>query len=176
MNIKKELLKQKKKALVLMVSAVVGTTSLSGCSSNFDYYCEVDGTITADGMISYDNLKNAKLVHLTNGLAEIDKYIMVLYNNGKYEFEKYYYDIETGITVYSDTIEEYKNFKMEVILDSMVDFLYKYDMVKDEYSIDDVKKLKGLLLEEEQLFKDNLETSSVKVLSRRIKGNIKFND
>ena len=56
---------------------------------------------------------------------------------------------------------------MDIILDSMVDFLYKYEMVKDEYSIDDVKNLKGLLLEEEQLFKDNLETSSVKVLSKK---------
>lgn len=167
MNIKKELLKQKKKALVLMVSAIVGTTTLSGCGDNtFDYQYEEDGTVMVEGTISYVMLKNAKLVHLTNELAEIDEYLLVRYHPGRYTSDTYYYDIENGFEFYLES-DKYKNFKMDIILDSMVDFLYKYDMIKDEYSIDDVKQLKQLLLEEDKLFKDNLETSSVKVLSKK---------
>ena len=87
MNIRKELLKQKKKALVLMISVILGTTTLTGCGDNtFDYQYEEDGTVMVEGTISYGMLKNAKLVHLTNELAEIDEYLLVMYHNGKYDF------------------------------------------------------------------------------------------
>lgn len=164
----KEVLKMKKRMLIYLLSAVMGTTLLSGCSnSNFEYLSEEDGTVTVASLISYDILKGAKLVHLTNELAEIDKYFIVLYNSGKYSSEQYYYDIETGVKVYSETTDDFKNFDMDVILEQMVDFLYKYDMVKDEYSIEDVKKLKQLLLDEEKLFEETLEESSVKILEKK---------
>ena len=171
MNIRKELLKQQKKALIYVVSAVIGTMTLTGCGSDqFDYQYEEDGTVTVEGTISYEKLKKLKFVHLTNEIALIDDYILV------YEYTEYidryaarlcYKNYETGRKIYGENEEDFKNFKIEIVVDHMIDFLYKYNMVKDEYSIDDVKKLKELLLQEEQLFKDNLETSSVKVLSKK---------
>jgi len=172
MKVRKELLKQQKKALIYVLSAVIGTTTLTGCGDTFDYQYEEDGTVTVEGTISYERIKKLKLVHLTNEIAEIDEYILA-YEDSEYTSisrisRKCYYDsIETGRKFYSVNEEEYKNFKIDIVVDHMVDFLYKYNMVKDEYSIDDIKKLKELLLQEEQLFKDNLETSSVKVLSKR---------
>ena len=56
---------------------------------------------------------------------------------------------------------------MEIVIDHIVDYLYKYDMVKDNYSIEDVKSLKQLLLEDEDVFKSVLQESSNKVLRRK---------
>ena len=58
----------------------------------------------------------------------------------------YYKSIEIGKKVYEQANDDFKNFKMEIVIDHMVDYLYKYDMIKDNYSIEDVKSLKQLLL------------------------------
>ena len=165
-------LSTKKKFLVYLMSVVMGTVSLTGCNNenSFEYVKQEDGTIDVDGLEDYDDFKCIKLIHLTNEIAELDEYHLV------YECEIwnryvpstiYYKSIETGKKVYEQTNDDFKNFKMEIVIDHMVDYLYKYDMVKDNYSIEDVKSLKQLLLEDEDVFNSVLQESSNKVLSKR---------
>lgn len=41
---------------------------------------------------------------------------------------------------------------MEIIVDNLVDYLWKYDMLKEEYTPEDIIKLKELLLTDKDLF------------------------
>ena len=43
---------------------------------------------------------------------------------------------------------------MEIVLDSLVDYLWKYDMLKEEYTPEDIAMLKELLLADKDLFSD----------------------
>lgn len=168
---KKELLKKKKMLLVYALVTSLSVSTLSGCGANtFNYQLTEDGSIVIDGSITYDKFKKLKFVHLTNEIAKIDKYILV---EEKEYVQRYtssklcYIDVETGKIVYNNKDDDFKNFKLEIVIEHMVDYLYKYDMVKDEYSIEDIEKLKEYLLLDEDLNKDKETSLEVGVLKRR---------
>ena len=139
-------------------------TCLTGCN-NLKYEKQENGIVEVTGTIDYDDFKHYKLVHITNEIAELDKYYLV-YGQGSYDRGNLLYinyiDIETDKEVFREADEEryevvcsdYKNFKMEIILDGLVDYLYKYDMVKDEYTIEDILYIKECLLSDDVLFPD----------------------
>ena len=165
-------LKTKKKLLVYLMSVLMGSISLTSCNNenSFEYVQQEDGTIDVSGLESYDDFKCIKLIHLTNEIAELDEYHLVFECEIWKRYgpnEIYYKSVETGKEVYEQSNDDFKNFKMEIVIDHIVDYLYKYDMVKDNYSIEDVKSLKQLLLEDEDVFKSVLQESSNKVLRRK---------
>ena len=129
-------------------------TSLTGCN-NLKYETQDNSIVVVKGTIKWNAFKNAKLIHIKNEIAELDKYYLGTINkiiNRYSSDETRYIDIETNKVVYSDINDDFKNFTLEIVLDGMVDYLYKYDMVKDEYNIDDIKKFKEYLLTDERLF------------------------
>ena len=158
---KKELLLGYKKRLIALAMIIPMTlTSLTGCN-NLKYEKQENGIVEVTGTIDYDDFKHYKLVHITNKIAELDKYYLVdkRFINKKYYptwFE--YTDIETNMKVYQEkdgaSYGDYKNFKTEIILDGLVDYLYKYDMIKEEYTIEDILHIKECLLSDDVLFKD----------------------
>lgn len=153
MKSKKELLRMKKKILIYTLTAIIGTTTITGCKDKFTYEYTNDGIITVDGKISYDTLKKLKLIHLINKNVELDKYLLVqkkkdhMYRSNIY----YYQDIETGRIIYHEKDELFQNFELEIIVDNMVDYLIKYNIVKEDYTIKDIQNLKQTLLMDETL-------------------------
>lgn len=162
-NIKKELLKQKKKLLIYTVATMMGTTSLVGCGNKFEYEKDSTGVVNITGTMDYVDVKNLKFVHLTNEIAKLDRYYLV--KCGYYRYP-HYIDIETDRIIYQDKSDDYENFNLEIVVDNMLDYLYKYDMVKDEYTIDDINKLEQLLLNDETLELENNKISS-NILKRK---------
>lgn len=159
----------RKQALLLATSLTLGITSLTGCSNNLKYGTSAEGSVIVTGSIEYDNLKEVKLVRIKNEIAELDEYYLVLsyhHTAGRVISDKLYYiDIETGEVVYSEQNKDFKNFTIEIILDGIVDYLYKYDIVKDEYNIDDIETIKQKLLEDETII--NKKSISKKLTLKR---------
>ena len=150
-----DLLKKKKMLLAYALATSLSIPALSSCGTNyFDYKVEENGELLVEGTITFDKFKKLKLIHLTNEIAEIDKYILAeekeqvqMYNGSIF----YYIDIETGKKVYNNKDDDFKNFKLEIVVDRLIDYLYKYDMVKDSYDIEDIQKIKEYLLLDETL-------------------------
>lgn len=72
---KDKYLELKKKLIAL---AMVLPMILTGCSGNkLEYVTNESGIIEVTGTISYDSLKNLKLIHITNEIAKLDKYFLV---------------------------------------------------------------------------------------------------
>ena len=86
-NIKKELLKQKKKLLIYTVATMMGTTSLVGCGNKFEYEKDSTGVVNITGTMDYVDVKNLKFVHLTNEIAKLDRYYLV--KCGYYRYPHY---------------------------------------------------------------------------------------
>ena len=149
----------RKQAFLLATSLTLGITSLTGCGNNLKYGISIEGSVIVTGSIEYDNLKKAKLVRVKNDIAELDEYYLVLsyhHQVGTVISDKLYYkDIETGEVVYSEQNKDYKNFTIEIILDGIVDYLYKYNMIKDKYNIDDIERIKQNLLSDDTLISTN---------------------
>lgn len=170
---KKQLLLESKKRLIALAMIIPMTlTCLTGCN-NLKYEKQENGIVEVTGTIDYDDFKNYKLVHITN-VAGLDKYYLVdkrSINRKYYPTWFEYTDIETNMKVYQEkdgaSYGDYKNFKMEIILDVLVDYLYKYNMVKDEYTIEDILYIKECLLSDDTLFKD--VTASKPNARRRIR-------
>ena len=149
-----------KKRLVAL--AMVFPMILTGCSGiKLEYITNESGIVEVTGTISYDSLKNLKLVHVTNEIAKLDKYYLVreYRHDVRFHPELFYYDdIETSKRVYEkdkhESYGDFQNFNMEIILDGLVDYLWKYDMLKEEYTPEDITKLKELLLTDKDLFPD----------------------
>ena len=59
--------------------------------------------------------------------------------------------MENGKIVYASKDDDFKNFNLEIVVDRLIDYIYKYDMVKDKYDIEDIKKIKEYLLLDETL-------------------------
>lgn len=168
MNDKKFLLKKKKQLLAYVTAATIGVSMLTGCgNTNFRYEKNKDGKIeTVSGEIDYDSFKDLKFIHLTNNITNIDDYILAKYfysTTPRTGSLKIYTDIENGKEVYNSSDTNYSNFNVDVIVDNMVDYLYKYNMMKDFYTIDDVTKLKENLLTDSDLnIKQKLNKKLVK--------------
>lgn len=145
------LLEYKKRLIALAMTVPMALTCLTGCN-NLKYEKQENGIVEVTGTIDYDDLKIYKLVHITNEIAEIDTYYLVVHYVGRG------YDqcvsVENGEIVYNSYNDDYKNFKIEIILDGLVDYLYKYDMVKEEYTIEDILHIKECLLSDDVLFPD----------------------
>ena len=146
----------------LVALAMVLPMVLTGCGDNkLEYVTNESGIVEVTGTISYDSLKNLKLVHITNEIAKLDKYYLVreYQYDIRYHPQLFYYDdIETNRRVYEENKGEgygdFENFKLEIVLDGLVDYLWKYDMLKEEYTSEDIAKLKELLLADKDLFPD----------------------
>lgn len=155
--------------LAFSAVATLGATSLTGCSNTINYEYSSETNIVATGPMEYNKLKNAKLVRLKNKIEELDEYYLVLsYHhtfNGNISKKLYYVDIETGETIYSEQDKDYKKFTIEIILDNLVDHLYKYNLVQDEYNIDDIETIKQKLLEDETII--NKKSISKKLTLKR---------
>ena len=148
----------KRRLAAIVMALYMGLTCLgiAGCN-NLKYKNQENGIVEVTGTIDYDDFKHYKLVHITNKIAELDFYCLVeehTYYNRYGSDQTIYTNIETDKEVYSDTNDDYKNFKIEIILDGLVDYLYKYDMVKEEYTIEDILYIKECLLSDDTLFKD----------------------
>ena len=164
------LLNQKKRLIALATAFTLAVTTLTGCN-NLKYKSDENGIVVVTGDIDYNSFKGAKLIHVTNDIALIDKYYLVLemsYNVKRYTTSYYYEDIETCKIVYKADNDDFKNFNVEIILDGLVDYLYKYDMVKDEYDIEDIKTFKDNLLSGEVLFPKVHSSSKKRMLSKFI--------
>lgn len=174
-----DLLNKKKKLLAYAIATSLSIPALSSCGTNyFDYKVEENGDLLVEGTITFDKFKKLKLIHLTNEIALIDKYIIV---EEKEYLQRYtssklvYVDMENGKIVYNSKDDDFKNFNLEIVVDRLIDYMYKYDMVKDNYDIEDIKRIKEYLLLDETLNigKDNLEEENiqeeVRVLKKRRK-------
>lgn len=155
----------RKQALLLAASLTLGFTSLTGCGNNLKYESSTEGSIIVTGSIKYDKLKKAKLIRIKNEIAELDEYYLVLayhHTAGRIVSNKLYYtDIETGKMVYNELDKDFKNFTIEIILDGIVDYLYKYDIVKDKYNIDDIETIKQNLLSDETIIPTNTTSKNI---------------
>lgn len=106
------------------------------------------------GYLSKDEVKELKFIHLSNSAVGKDEYVLVehYYNVQRGGWcEETYINIENGAAVYDFLDESYKNFKVDILVDNMMDYLYKYDMIKDEYDIKDIQNLKENLLNDPDL-------------------------
>ena len=72
--------------------------------------------------------------------------------------------LEKDKVIYIYEEDDYKNFTVEVVADHLIDYLYKYDMIKDSYNIEEVKELKENLLNDNTII--NIEEPNKKVLKR----------
>lgn len=156
MSDKNLLLKKKKQLLTYVTAATIGVSALTGCGNQgFNYQKDKDGKIEKiTGELDYDSFKNLKFIHLTNDIANIDEYILAdqeVYYAAYSPSSEDYIDITNGNVVYDSDNDDYSNFNMDVIVDHMVNYLYKYDMIKDLYTIDDATKLKENLLNDPDL-------------------------
>ena len=154
---KMDLLKKKKMLLTYALAMSLSAASLTGCvgeNKQFYYTTEENGDLLVEGTISFDMFKELKLIHLTNELAGIDKYILAKeykYTSSSSAIVFNYVDMENGRKVYDSSGNSFKNFNVEIIVDIMYDYIYKYDMIKDSYDIEDIKKIKEYLLNDETL-------------------------
>lgn len=163
----------KRRLVAIAMAAYLGLTCLTGCN-NLKYKKQENGIVEVTGTIDYDDFKHYKLIHITNKIAELDKYYLVdkrFINKRYYPTWFEYTDIETNMKVYQekdgDSYGDFKNFKTEIILDGLVDYLYKYDMIKEEYTIEDILYIKECLLSDDTLFED--VTASKPITRRRIR-------
>lgn len=149
---KKTLLKKyKKKILTYAAISAIGVGALTGHHS---YQENENGVIELVGELDGSIVKNTKLIHLTNNGVKKDEYIIAKYQyiNGKAGNDsEYYEDIENGKKVYDFRNSNYDNFKVDIIVDNMTDYLYKYDMIQDKYTNEDIKELKENLLNDPDL-------------------------
>jgi len=170
MNMKEIILYQKKKLIVYTMMTTLGLTSLTGCvSSNFEYCTNGNGEVLVEGTIKFDDLKNLKLIHVTNKIAEFDEYYLVRYFDDAAissfgSQAKGYVNIENNQIIYIYDDEDYQNFNIEIVVDHLIDYLYKYDMIKETYNIEEVKKIKENLLNDEMI--NNIEETNKKVLKK----------
>lgn len=149
-----DLLKKKKMLLAYALATSLSISALSSCGANYlTYKVEENGDLLVEGTITFDECKKLKLIHLTNEIALIDKYILVSEDKEIYRtYIKFsYVDMENGKTVYKSSEDDFKNFNLEIVVDRLIDYIYKYDMVKDKYDIEDIKKIKEYLLLDETL-------------------------
>lgn len=167
---KQELLRYKMRLLAYAMTVGVGVTSLTGCnnySNGFVY--EISGDeVKVEGAISYEQLKKLQLIRIVNNVADWEKCYLVEIENKIQRYgptRDYYVDIETDKRIYVFDDDEYSNFEVEVLVENMLDYMVKYNMVKDEYTIDDIKELKEKLLKDESLLKTR--DASKKVLSKK---------
>ena len=168
---KMDLLKKKKMLLAYAIATSLSIPVLSSCGTNyFDYKIEENGDLLVEGTITFDKFKKLKLIHLTNEIALIDKYILVSEDKENYRtyIKVSYVDMENGKIVYDSKNADFKNFNLEIVVDRLIDYIYKYDMVKDKYDIEDIKKIKEYLLLDETLNigKDNNNKEEVRVLKK----------
>ena len=150
-----DLLKKKKMLLAYALATSLSIPALSSCRTDYcDYKVEENGDLLVEGTITFDEFKKLKLIHLTNEIAEIDKYILVEEKEylQRYDSSRFaYIDMETGELIYDTEDDDIKNFNLEIVVDRLIDYVYKYDMVKDNYDIEDIKKIKEYLLLDETL-------------------------
>jgi len=173
MDLKDYLLKYRKKLLAYTFITTFGVTSLTGCgSSNYSYQTSQNGEIIIQGETGYDEFVKLKLVRVTNKNADLDKYYLVKFDNDRYDQLDKYIDIETGKVIFS-LDENFKDFELDIIVDNMVSYLLKYNMVKEVYNVEDIEILKERLLSDDTLM--DARDVNKKVLIRNSDDRIKSN-
>lgn len=143
--------KQRKKLVACALACGISMSSLTGC---YSYGENSYGQEVIKGKVDIDVVKNLKLIRVYNETANYNEYFLA--RRGKVPFfnEYYYNNIDDGYIVYDPSDDDYKNFKVDVIIDdNMIDYLYRYNMKKDEYSGYDIKVLKSCLLNDPNLGK-----------------------
>lgn len=139
--------------LAYALAISLSVSALTSCGNdNFYYTIEENGDLVFEGTVSFDTFKKLKLAHLTNKIALIDEYVLVREHVPTGLIKRLeYIDMENGKIVYASKDDDFKNFNLEIVVDRLIDYIYKYDMVKDKYDIEDIKKIKEYLLLDETL-------------------------
>lgn len=141
--------KQRKKLVAYALACGISMSSLTGC---YSYGENSYGETVIKGKVDIDVVKDLKFIHVYNEIANYNKYFLV--RTGELLFGYYYENIDDGNIVYDSTNDDYKSFKVDVIIDdNMIDYLYRYNMKQDEYSGYDIKLLKAYLLNDPNLGK-----------------------
>lgn len=142
------------------VITTLGVSTLTGCNNNeFEYQYE-ENNLIVNGTIDYNSLSELKLVYIENEQAAWEGYYLVQHKYDRY-IGNSYLDIETNKLIYKET-EEYANFKITFLVENMIDYIFKYNFLKEEYTIEDIKKLKEQLLQDETVV--DLKSSNQKKL------------
>lgn len=117
--------------------------------NEFQFY----NIIKLAGEIESDIMNDTYLIHITNNIVMKDEYVIAKYQymNGRGIYSEYYENIENGQKVYEFKSDKYESFKVDIVVENMLDYLYKYDMIRDSYNKDDIKKLKDNLLNDPDL-------------------------
>lgn len=154
MNMKKNLIDTKKRILAYITTTTLGISLLTGCSEDIKYTTNENGVVEINDDFSHNFVSKLKFIRLSNSVVNKDSYFLVdsiSLTIGRGPNVKYYNNIENGVTIYEDGSSMYENFSVDIIIDNMEDYLYKYDMIKESYNLDDIKLLKENLLNDSSL-------------------------
>ena len=137
-----------KKAIASAMSFVLITTGLAGCSNvsieDISYVeNEHDNTKAINGTVNYETLKHCAFYKVYDNKSPKGKYYTIALQdeyNGSY-FVKYY-DIFTGVEL------KYSNYGFKSI-EAVENYLISLDMVKKEYTEEELKGLLNKFIETE---------------------------
>lgn len=150
------LLTKQKRGLIALVMAGF---MLAGCVAKvpgFDYETNSNGIVEVSGDIDYSVVSRLNFVRLVNKKSGYEGYFLAYEYHfaggrgvpGRIE----YVNVENDDVIYCATDEIFNNFEMEVLVEQLIDYLYKYNMVKGEYTIEDILYIKECLLSDDVLF------------------------
>ena len=131
-------------ALVLSMSSA----SLGGCSNvrkhmdGLTYSADENDEIVVKGTIDYNSLKDYKVVEL-RFLDNPSQLIIATFVDGKKILDDRYIDINTGKNIYyndNETITIINEFNLD-------GFLSVYDEIQESYTIEDVQRIHGKIVE-----------------------------
>lgn len=137
-----------KKALAGAMAFVLITTGLSGCSDvsieDISYVqTEQDNAPSIEGTVSYETLKYCAFYKVYNNKTEERYYTIALQDayNGSYMVK--YYDIFTGHQL------DYSDYAFKSI-DTVENYLVDLDMVKEEYTKEELNNLLNIFLNNQE--------------------------
>ena len=136
-----------KKLIAGALALTFVTTGLTGCSdvsiSEISYTVnEQDGSKSIDGAVGYETLKYCSFYRVYNNKTNVKYYTIALQDayNGSYMVK--YYDIFTGQYL------NYSDYAFKSI-DTVENYLINLDMVKEEYTVEELKELLNKFIETE---------------------------
>lgn len=153
-------MKNKAKLLTYILTMSLSAATLGGCgsssdSSRFNYSTNENGETVVEGTISYNSLKDYKVVELRFLDSPSQLIIAKLIEVPEVSRNTRYKDIITGKSVYY-VFDESITIINEINLEG---FLSAYDEVKERYTIEDVEKIYNKIVE-------NYEFATDKVLKK----------
>lgn len=154
-NEKTKLLTTKKKIIAYTTLATLSASVLTGCGNNnddystFTYETTEDGNIKTNGTISYEILKNYIPIKINNIYGE--ETIFITEKKEQYIRMKTYAEY-TDILTNKIIIDQDDNLDFEE-LEPMNNHLISMQMIKNEYTEDDIKQIITHIKENEEQIK-----------------------